>query len=213
MGGFGSGGWNATGRLTTAEALRLDVNRVNRAGALEPTWRGGWQWHLAGNRESSINLEARPGEVILRFYVTTGGANPEDVEQRISVDWRPCRFGGDRPFWCCPNCGHRATVLYGLPRFLCRSCHRLSYPSQRERGADRAQRHANRIRERLGCEPGWGNLPCRPKGMHRKTYERLVAQIEEADAVTDDQAVALLARLDRMERRQEARHGRKDFWK
>ena len=77
MGGFGSGGWNATGRATTAEALRLDVNQVNRAGALKPGWRGGWQWHLAGDQKSSIGLEARLGEVILRFRVTTGGADPE----------------------------------------------------------------------------------------------------------------------------------------
>lgn len=213
MGGFGSGGWNATGRATTVEALRLDVNRVNRAGALEPGWRGGWQWHRAGDRKSWINLEARLGEVILRFCVTTNGSNPEDMEQRVFTDWEPCRFGGCRPFWRCPRCGSRATILYGMRRFLCRSCNRLTYPSQRERDADRAQRRANGIRVKLGCEPGWGSLPCRPKGMHRKTYERLVAEIEEADAVTDDQAMALLARLERMESRFEARRGRRTFWK
>ena len=32
MGGFGSGGWNSTGRATAGEALRLDVNRLNKTG-------------------------------------------------------------------------------------------------------------------------------------------------------------------------------------
>ena len=75
-------------------------------------------------------------------------------------------------------------MIYGGGIFACRKCYRLAYPSQPEDTADRAIRRANRIRDRMGWPggvlegSGWG----RPKGMHRRTYERLC---DEHDAFED----------------------------
>ena len=44
----------------------------------------------------------------------------------------------------------------------------------------------HRVRERLGGEAGFGNaFPRRPKGMHRKTYQRLLEEDLRASALLD----------------------------
>ncbi len=95
----------------------------------------------------------------------------------------------------------RSVKLYGADRyFLCRSCYGLSYGSQRERAMDRAVRKANKVRMRLGGEPGMADsFPDKPKGMHWRTYGRLVQEVADAEAVADEHwtldAERLLARF------------------
>ena len=71
-------------------------------------------------------------------------------------------------------------VIYGAGRlFACRHCKGLAYASQRESDDDRAARRAERIRKRLGWIPGFLNGPeGKPKGMHWRTFNRLIAQHE-----------------------------------
>ena len=195
MGGFGSGGWNRTGRLTTSDALRLDVNSLNKTGALVPGRESTSTWTRDGETIGAINICAAHDGITLVYRSRTGDQGWTDHRERVRVSWEPGGFGGQRPFFHCPDCTRRVLHLYGLGRYLCRHCHRLCYPSQRECDSDRAQRRANRIRVELGGEPGWQNIPSRPKGMHRRTYDRLINKIIMADAVTDDGAVRLLARL------------------
>ena len=101
------------------------------------------------------------------------------MEYPVYLDWSDCHLGGRRAWFRCPacGCGRRVAVLYGGSIFACRHCHRLAYDSQRERWDDRLTRRADKIRQRLGWEPGILNgHGDKPKGMHRRTYERLVAQ-------------------------------------
>ena len=69
-------------------------------------------------------------------------------------------------------------VIYGAGRlFGCRGCKGLAYTSQSEADDDRAMRRADRLRKRLGWQPGILNGPgLKPKGMHQSTYMRLLAQ-------------------------------------
>jgi len=97
----------------------------------------------------------------------------------VNLDWTNCKFGGRRPWFLCPatGCGKRVAILYDGVIFACRHCHQLAYASQRETGYDRMARRADRIRTKLGWEPGILNgKGLRPKGMHWKTFERLSAQ-------------------------------------
>lgn len=185
MGGCNSGGWNATGRPTTADIPRINVNSLNKAGALRDGFTGAFRWNFVEGR-SSVIYRASSNHIVL----SRAGASQPYTEE-VFIIWEPCRFGGRRPFFTCPVCGRRTLHLYCLGYFACRECHDVSYPSQRERESDRAQRRANKIRVRLGGEPGWHNLPRRPKGMHRGTYLNLIGKIVADDAVTDQYAAKL----------------------
>jgi len=135
------------------------------------------------------------------------------VNETVRIVRVPCRFGGARPYFICPGvvngvpCGRRVVKLHGSGRyFLCRHCYRLAHASQSEGTWDRALRRANKIRMRLGGEPGMASLfPPRPKGMWRRTYERLREEVFEAERFADEsflvQAEKLLTRIDNPKRK------------
>jgi hypothetical protein len=71
-------------------------------------------------------------------------------------------------------------ILYGGSIFACRHCYRLAYASAREDVSDRAARRADRLRARLGWEPGILNGEGeKPKGMRWRTFERLAAKHDD----------------------------------
>ena len=73
--------------------------------------------------------------VIARGQEWVGGG-PRNLPW-IGLEWTPCNFGGERPWFVCEECSGRVRILYGptLP-LLCRQCRGLSYASQlRLRGA------------------------------------------------------------------------------
>lgn len=92
----------------------------------------------------------------------------------LRLEWTPCNFGGERPWFVCPGCGRRAAILYeDGGRLLCRRCLDLAYRSQREGDLDLARRRLEKahgaLEERLGEA-----YPGRPKGMRRTTHRRLL---------------------------------------
>jgi len=181
MGGYGSGGWNARGRGTTADAWRLDVNRLNKAGALAPGSYSTCAWNRDGEPVASIQIRATESGVELIYRSRSYGDAWAQHDEHVAVSWEPCRFGGRRPFFHCPHCSRRVLQLYGVGRYLCRTCQNLTYPSQREQPQDRAFRRADGIRVRLGGEPGIANaFPEKPRYMHWRTYERLEREAYEA---------------------------------
>jgi hypothetical protein len=224
MGGFGSTRWTWTGTKDTVESNRtLDINRLNRAGCLRSGYRGGWEWTRDGEWVASIWFRRDGDRLVLSYRVRGSGEQWLDVEQPTPIVWKPCRFGGARPYFICPGvvngiaCGRRVAKLYGPGKyFLCRHCYRLAYSSQREDRHDRALRRANNIRIRLGGEPGMASaFPPRPKGMHHQTYERLQSAVANAEILAEERLVIALARLQRSDRRTQHRsagRSRKEFW-
>jgi hypothetical protein len=71
-------------------------------------------------------------------------------------------------------------ILYGGGIFACRRCYRLAYPSAREDAGDRAARRADKLRARLGWEPGILNGDGgKPKWMRWSTFEGLAAEHDQ----------------------------------
>lgn len=209
MGGFGSGRRSGAGRGTVESCRSLDVNRLHRTGCLTPGRSGGWQWTRDGEQVAAIQLQAEADRVVLTYRVRVAGGDWQDVVEPVGIVRVACWFGGERPYFLCPGvvngvaCARRVAKLHGPGRyFLCRHCYRLVHASQYEGGYDRIQRRADKIRLRLGGEPRMAApFPGRPKGMWRRTYDRLCEHAFAADTRADEafviQAQRLLGRIDR----------------
>jgi hypothetical protein len=152
-----------------------------------PAYAGGrrftLQWTRDGETVANIAVRVEAGCVFLSYRYQRNGGEWEDIDEPVALDTTACNYGGHRYWYRCPavGCGQRAVILYGAGRyFACRLCYRLVYESQREATDDRAARRADKIRARLGWEPGILNgNGWKPKGMHWRTFERLTARHDE----------------------------------
>ena len=195
MGGIGSGRqWHWNAKSTTADFLALDIRQIARAGYLEP-WRSfSWNWSRNGERVADIRVVIEGFGARLKYRTRSGGGDWEPMEYTVPFLSQPCHYGGHRKWFACParGCGRRVAILYGGTVFACRQCHNLAYPSQREEHFQRATRRAERIKERLGWQTDFGG---KPKGMHWKTFERLVRELDYWDNVWNSAFVARFSGL------------------
>jgi hypothetical protein len=143
---------------------------------LRQGYRGGWQWTRNGETVASIQIWAEQDCVILIYRHRSSGAEWKDEQYPVRIERTPCNLGGSRP--CCPavGCGRRVAILYGGGIFACRHCYQLAYASSREDAGGRATRRADRIRARLGWEPGILNGNGKPKWMRWRAFERLATE-------------------------------------
>jgi hypothetical protein len=184
MGGYGSGRhWSS--KETTADYKQLDVRHLQRDGLLERRWSFNVKWTRNGRPTGDINIRPESDRVILLYRTRErdGGEEWTHHEYPVMLERTPCHYGGERVWFRCPviRCGKRVASLYGGAIFACRHCRRLAYESQRESVSDRADRKAWKIRER--CKDDFGNLlePLfKPKGMHERTFRRLVIAYDRA---------------------------------
>jgi len=112
---------------------------------------------------------------------------------RLTIEWRPCRFGGRRPLFRCPACDRPTLGLFGsFYKWWCRRCAHLSYESQNQGELDRAVARVNALRWELDpADPGFDvnvsafrdsdRIPKRPKGMRLETYQRILEWIREGE--------------------------------
>ncbi len=185
MGGSGSGAWYRWDKKTVVEdGLTLDLFKLIREKTIIPgqyvagtlTWRS----VRTGEKTASIGCEANmlnPYSAWMRLHYSNDG-KPMDYKVRLTVT-RPY-YGGVRWWFICPANGSRVAKLHSPPGgdlFASRTAYRLGYQSQQESPMFRYLSQAQNIRERLGgstCIDDW--YPEKPKGMHRKTYEKLRAK-------------------------------------
>jgi hypothetical protein len=204
VGGAGSGGWYRFDKKTiTDECQSIDVRHLHRNGLLRTGHSFSLRWSRAGRQIGSVGGVAHDDDRVTFFYGHRSGgsgAEWEEVEETVALEWTVCNFGGERPWFLCPGagCGRRVAVLYGPEKyFLCRHCYDLRYESQREDKTHRALRRAQKVRERLGGSTNMTEpFPEKPKGMHRRTYDRLWEEYHEAEM---EQLTGMRAWLDKME--------------
>lgn len=189
MGGRGSGRhWHWGTKATVAELRSLDVRRWARDGLLEPGRSFGWQWSRDGERVGDIRAHVMQDAVRLGYRTRDHGGEWEPMDYSVRLLRTRCHLGGERVWFACPvvNCGRRVALLYGGKVFACRQCHHLAYPSQREKPFERYQRRADKIMRRLG----WSDdndryLKGKPKGMHWRTYHRLLADLDKFETASN----------------------------
>ena len=131
------------------------------------------------SREPTGSIDVRPetDAVVLSYRSRDlAGSEWKSADQRVSVVWKKCTLGGERPWVLCRYCRRRVAKLYlgSDAVFACRRCYGLAYASQRESLRYRGICRARKIRMRLGGGPSLLDpFPPKPRGMHWSTYERL----------------------------------------
>jgi hypothetical protein len=160
-------------RVCLETGLKLDINRLRRAGTIPPA--------LDGQKAGSLRVR----------YTELG------FEQEIQFVSRPRHFGGRQFYFQCPATGRPCSVLWkppGARQFACRQAWGglVAYQSQFIEPTGRAHLAQRKIRARL-CdvdawrEPeGWTDLPPRPKRMRAATYARWEARFDLQEQKLDD---------------------------
>lgn len=181
MGGRGSGRrWHIGAKSTVEDYRCLDINRWHQDKMLYDGNVFNWGWYRNDEKIASIWVSVYYNYVVLNYRHRAGSEDWKKESYRVYLSTTGCHFGGNRHWFLCPavGCGKRVAKLYGGGIFACRHCYDLAYESQREEGYDRKARKADKIRKKLEWEPGIlnGKGWHKPKGMHWKTFERLVAE-------------------------------------
>ncbi len=205
MGGSGSTRWDGIGtRHSIGECLNLDLREIGRYLRRMPV-QFNWRWSWTNGREASIGIRLLDRtQIILTYSVQHDESTWIPVEERIALAWTPCTYGGERPWFRCPECGRRVRAMYAPPGntiFRCRCCHNLAYTSQQQSEEDRLLSRIRAIQRRLAGSPAhllpW-HLPPPPEGMHARTYARLA---DELFALEQRRGVLLSISLNRLMKR------------
>ena len=189
MGGPGSGSWYRwSKKALTMEQHRIDIRWMKRQGYMQPGVSGSLSWTSRGEQSGSIGFQMKENSMILSFRHKSQGNDWESVEQVILLDKTPCNYGSYRKWFLCPRCSKRIAILYGTGKyFLCRHCYGLTYESCQNGPLQRIFDRANKLKKKLGGQPGLAYpVPYRPKGMHRRTYNKIKAEIHRLEGAGED---------------------------
>lgn len=157
-------------KKTTDDFLRIKIHDLIREGFLEQGTVFSLEIKFRG--ETTV-IQGRT--VDSQMYLRCNGQS-----QSIQIKTVPnVNNSGRRSWFVCPHCGYGAVNLYWDGLFLCRKCLNLCYQSQKQRPYYRDKQRAELLRKRLGWVPGILNpRGGRPRNMHTRTYERLVAEYD-----------------------------------
>lgn len=157
-----------------APELRVGVAvRLRQQGVIAPC-----RWSVAGKEVASVGLQRIDFFLLEVSYVRRDRAGFSPVECVVQLTTTRCNLGGERFWFYCPNCNRRTGSIFIVgPPFQCRVCLRLRYQSQRESHGMRLLAKAIRLRKRFGGTRDAWSFRSKPKGMHRRTYKRLIAKL------------------------------------
>lgn len=171
-------------------------------------------WSRNGERVASIGIYGGRDRIHLHYRQQSPGETEwRQVAQDILIDWQSNRYGGTSPYFVCPHCSRSVWHIYmSGGANACRHCLRLTYESRRSRSYDRLAETVHRLRMKLGGDPGFDSIIApRPKGMHRRTYERMCERIFTLERASWDRCASWLGRIEsRIGRGRKLRQG--SFW-
>lgn len=157
----------------------LNINRLVMTGVIKKGvgQSGTWVWtdSETGEKKSSIGYESNAwdlGDAYLRVQYTLTESG-KAMDYNIPLIATKAHFGGVRFWFKCPLTGRKVTKLflpYGATVFACRQAYRLKYASQSQGYFDRVINKKWKIVRKTG---GY-DYPVKPKGMHDKTFEKVL---------------------------------------
>lgn len=194
MGGRGSGRqmfWSDITKLD--DGLRLNMNKLIRDKLVKAGLRKNgtltWTNTRTGKKIADIGYEIdtfEPADMWLRvYYTSTIHDEKHSMDYKIRLTTTTPHYGGKRFWFICPLTHKRTSVLYSPPGgkyFASRHAYNLKYKSQSEGPLDRAISRKWRIVHKTGGTYS----PKRPKGMHQKTYDRLLHKFWQAEQEADE---------------------------
>lgn len=193
MGGRGSGTWYRWDTKTKLDdGLRLDMNKLIRDKLVKPnvhaygtlTWTSTRTGEERGNIGYEVNTR-NPDDMWLRvYYTSTIHGEKHKMDYKIRLTMTTPHYGGKRFWFLCPLTGKKSSVLHSPPGskwFASRHAYNLKYSSQSEGPHDRVISRKFRLQRKLGGEQYY----IKPKGMHQKTYDRLLRQYWKAEQEAD----------------------------
>lgn len=180
MGGINSGRRATTHEGKVEHALSVDVRALRRLGLV----RAGecmidtLHWSNGGLRAAEGRVRIDLSDIDAATVAITARTPHGTLSQRVAIEGIPCRFGGHRFYYLCPDTGRRCEVLYLVHgRFASRGAHGLSYAVQGMDELARVGRRRRKLRDRLA---GSGLSP-RPRGMKRYALAKRLRSTEEEE--------------------------------
>lgn len=132
-------------------------------------------WSRGKHQTASIGYVVSESNILLHYQYTPHDGETKKIREHVKFDLSDQNFGGQRRWFLCPSCHSRCRILYGGLHFRCRKCQKLTYESQYEPFPVGCMNRALEARVRLGGERSMLNpYPDKPKGMHWRTYQRLL---------------------------------------
>ena len=183
--GAGRPGW----RRKCEQKNWLDIRQLHRRGRLTAGQYYSWSWSRGDEPAGSISIRTAHDYLQLIYSWTPYNSDPQSMDYQVWIERTPCNYGGTRPWFRCPRCQRQCAVIYGVAsdgHFGCRHCMRLAYSSEAEGSLDRLWRKQRKLERHL-IE---GEIT--PKGMHSRTYERIIDRI---NCVEEQKDVCFFAQL------------------
>jgi len=128
--------------VTTDQVKRIEMTHLRKSGDLVGFSERLICWTYRGEPSGSIRavistMECDDHYMTLDYTIGTDqGEERRPINYRVKLVSTPCRYGGKRWWFLCPNrnCGRRNSILYECgDYFVCRTCAGLHYESQKYR--------------------------------------------------------------------------------
>jgi hypothetical protein len=129
--------------------------------------------------------------LVLEFPMrSVSGERLAPVQQVICCYWRKAHYGGRYLMFVCSECDRSARVLYARVEsrhyhiwfFSCWRCAGITYQSTMGHRWDRSARRIGKLRARLQWSAN-GTVPIKPRGMHERTYRRILGVLADQEAI------------------------------
>lgn len=208
MGGLGSGNWDRhNAKSTTDDYDSIDINYLSRNNLIRNGAAGSLSWSIIRFGEKhvgpSIGYRVSMPENDIPYFrvIYSNTSTDEDFDYKIYLTSSKPNYGGRRIWFLCPvnKCNKRVGKLYLTNIcFACRSCLDLAYSSQNEDLHYRLLHRAQKIHQKLGGSGCTFDPVAKPKGMHWKTYNKLIKKMNYYDNKSSIEACSKFKLLDKL---------------